>query len=62
MLLTAGWESRWVESTYKGAEQGKFAWTAGKFYNDAEKDKGKHIWQVDVYVGFSVYGSLIKLF
>jgi calreticulin len=31
---------RWVESTFKGAEQGKFAHSAGKFYNDAEKDKG----------------------
>lgn len=35
-----GWESRWVESTHKGAEAGKFKWTAGKFYNDADKDKG----------------------
>jgi hypothetical protein len=30
-----------VESTFKGADQGKFAWTAGKFYGDADKDKGK---------------------
>lgn len=30
----------WVESTFKGAEAGKWKWTAGKFYNDAEKDKG----------------------
>merc|ERR1711936_866496 len=30
----------WVQSTHKGAEAGKFAWTAGKFYGDAEKDKG----------------------
>jgi len=35
-----GWESQWVESTYKGSEAGKFKWTAGKFYSDAEKDKG----------------------
>jgi len=34
------WESRWVQSTHKGAEAGKFAWTAGKFYGDADKDKG----------------------
>jgi len=34
------WESRWVQSTHKGAEAGKFVWTAGKFYGDAEKDKG----------------------
>jgi len=38
----AGWESRWVESKNKQAEgtQGKFGWTAGKFYSDAEEDKG----------------------
>jgi len=35
-----GWEDRWVESTHKGSEAGKFKWTAGKFYGDAEKDKG----------------------
>jgi len=35
-----GWESRWVESTHKGSQQGKFVWTAGKFYGDADKDKG----------------------
>jgi len=34
------WESRWVQSTHKGAEAGKFVLTAGKFYGDAEKDKG----------------------
>jgi len=35
-----GWEKRWVQSTHKGAEAGKFVLTAGKFYGDAEKDKG----------------------
>ena len=39
--ITGDWESRWVESTSKGAEQGKFVLSAGKFYGDAEKDKGK---------------------
>jgi calreticulin len=34
------WQERWVESTHKGAEAGKFVLTAGKFYNDPEKDKG----------------------
>jgi len=34
------YKDRWVESTYKGSDQGKFTYTAGKFYNDAEKDKG----------------------
>ncbi|XP_045159876.2 calreticulin-like [Mercenaria mercenaria] len=35
-----GWEGRWVESTHKGSEAGKFVLSAGKFYGDAEKDKG----------------------
>merc|ERR1711887_150971 len=30
----------WVQSTHKGAKAGKFVVTAGKFYGDAEKDKG----------------------
>jgi len=35
------WEKRWVQSTHKpSGERGKFALTAGKFYGDAEKDKG----------------------
>ncbi|RDD43644.1 Calreticulin [Trichoplax sp. H2] len=33
------WESRWVQSTSK-SDYGKFVLTAGKFYGDAEKDKG----------------------
>merc|ERR1711872_364999 len=32
--------SRWVQSTHKGAEAGKFVLTAGKFYGDEELDKG----------------------
>jgi calreticulin len=37
-----GWESRWVKSTHKEKEgaQGKWAWTAGDWYNDATEDKG----------------------
>jgi len=35
-----GWEDRWVQSTHKGAEAGKFVATAGKFFGDAEKDVG----------------------
>jgi calreticulin len=36
------WESRWVYSTVDDASgnAGKFAHTAGKYFNDAEKDKG----------------------
>jgi len=34
------WESRWVGSTKKGGDQGKFVLSHGKFYGDAEKDMG----------------------
>merc|ERR1711970_1259750 len=34
------WESNWVQSAHEGKEFGKFVHTAGKFYGDAEKDKG----------------------
>eukprot|EP01121_Diplochlamys_sp_Union-15-3_P015899 TRINITY_DN531_c0_g3_i7.p1 TRINITY_DN531_c0_g3~~TRINITY_DN531_c0_g3_i7.p1 ORF type:complete len:399 (-),score=115.88 TRINITY_DN531_c0_g3_i7:74-1270(-) len=36
------WESRWVKAYPKKAENadGEWGWSAGKFYNDAEKDKG----------------------
>ncbi|TSN76567.1 Calreticulin [Bagarius yarrelli] len=33
------WKSRWLESTHK-SDYGKFVLSAGKFYGDAEKDKG----------------------
>uniref|UniRef100_A0A4W5M6L3 Calreticulin n=1 Tax=Hucho hucho TaxID=62062 RepID=A0A4W5M6L3_9TELE len=33
------WNSRWVESSHR-SDYGKFVLTAGKFYGDAEKDKG----------------------
>uniref|UniRef100_A0A8C0Y0C7 Calreticulin n=1 Tax=Cyprinus carpio carpio TaxID=630221 RepID=A0A8C0Y0C7_CYPCA len=33
------WRSRWVESKHK-SDYGKFVLSAGKFYGDAEKDKG----------------------
>jgi calreticulin len=38
--FTDGWQNRWVESTQKGSEAGKFKWSAGKFYSDPEQDKG----------------------
>ena len=34
------YNQRWVESTFKGAEQGKFKLSHGKFFGDAEKDVG----------------------
>ena len=33
------WRDRWTVSEHK-SDYGKFEWTAGKFYGDAEKDKG----------------------
>ncbi|NXJ72739.1 CALR protein, partial [Rostratula benghalensis] len=33
------WTQRWVESKHK-SDYGRFVLTAGKFYGDAEKDKG----------------------
>lgn len=34
------WRSRWVDSKHK-SDYGEWKLTAGKFYGDAEKDKGK---------------------
>jgi len=38
----AGWENRWVKSKSKESEgsQGEWGWSAGKYYNDPEEDKG----------------------
>jgi calreticulin len=38
----AGWKDRWVQSDWKESEgtRGEFGWTAGKYYADAEADKG----------------------
>ena len=38
-LFTEEWEDRWIQSKHK-SDYGEFKWTAGKFYGDAEKDKG----------------------
>lgn len=43
ILFAGGWRDRWVDSTAKAAEQGKFELSAGKFYGDAEKDKGEYL-------------------
>lgn len=34
------WADRWINSKHPGKELGEWKWTAGKFYGDAEKDKG----------------------
>jgi len=38
----AGWQDRWVQSDWKESDgtRGEFGWTAGKYFNDAEQDKG----------------------
>jgi calreticulin len=43
----------WVQSAHKGAEAGKFEITAGKFYGDAEKDKGAQTSQDARFYGMS---------
>uniref|UniRef100_UPI003980D9CD hypothetical protein n=1 Tax=Salmonella sp. s51944 TaxID=3159655 RepID=UPI003980D9CD len=48
-----GWEDRWVKSTSKGSDQGKFKWSAGKFYGDADKDKGLQTSQDARFYGIS---------
>ena len=35
------WESRWVPSTFKSGDEGKWDTSAGKYYGDAE-NKGLH--------------------
>jgi calreticulin len=34
------WQSRWVKSTAKGADNGKVDVTAGKYFSDQDKEKG----------------------
>lgn len=50
---SADWTDRWVESTAKGADQGKFEWTAGKFYGDEDLDKGIQTSQDAKFYGIS---------
>lgn len=37
-----GWANRWIESKHK-SDFGKFVLSAGKFYGDLDKDKGKSL-------------------
>ncbi|KAL1116710.1 hypothetical protein AAG570_005182 [Ranatra chinensis] len=39
-FLDSSWSENWIYSEHPGKEFGKFTWTAGKFYNDPEADKG----------------------
>ena len=47
------WRTKWVDSTYKGSDQGKFILSAGKFYGDADKDKGLKTSQDAKFYGIS---------
>lgn len=47
------YKQRWVESTFKGAEQGPFKLSAGKFYGDAEGDIGIQTGQDARFYGIS---------
>lgn len=40
-FFTDEWKDKWTYSEHPGKEFGKFVRTAGKFYNDQEKDQGK---------------------
>ena len=50
------YKQRWVESTFKGAEQGQFKLSNGKFYGDAEKDLG-----IQTSTDYRFYGISSKL-
>jgi calreticulin len=47
------YKQRWVESTFKGAEQGKFQLSHGKFYGDSEADIGIQTSQDARFYGIS---------
>jgi calreticulin len=49
------WESRWVKSKHfeKDGNQGAWGWSAGKFYNDADEDKGLQTTQDARFYGIS---------
>lgn len=42
LCAESGWDKKWVKSSWKQSEgtAGEFTWTAGKWYGDAEADKG----------------------
>lgn len=40
LFFAGNWEDNWIYSKAEGKEFGKFELTAGKFFNDAENDKG----------------------
>jgi hypothetical protein len=53
LTRAAGWESNWVASKNKGPSAGEFKWSAGKYFNDAEEDKGIQTSQDARFYGLS---------
>jgi len=51
--FSSGWENHWVKSTAKGEDQGEWKWSAGKWYNDAEADKGLQTGENSKFYGIS---------
>jgi calreticulin len=49
----AGWEDRWTKSTFKGSDAGDFVLSAGKYFNNAETDKGLKTSQDAKFYGIS---------
>lgn len=47
------YKDRWIPSTFKGDEMGAFVLSSGKFYGDAEKDKGLQTSQDARFYGIS---------
>jgi hypothetical protein len=41
LVPTDSWSEKWTYSEHPGKEFGKFVRTSGKFFNDAEADKGE---------------------
>lgn len=62
MHISDTWRSRWVESKHK-SDYGKFVLSAGKFYGDAEKDKGEcfFIFYMHELIGFFCFALFYTL-
>lgn len=43
LKFSDSWEKNWVYSEHPGKEFGKFVLSHGKFFNDAENDKGAYL-------------------
>lgn len=53
------WKSRWVNSEHK-SDYGEFKLTAGNFYGDAEKDKGKCLHVIKYFIRPFMFNKVIS--